>query len=1244
MSGIHRFLSPIVQVREEESTNLLLMFLYSFLAMTSYNIVKPLATAKFISDLGADNLPYVLLVAGVLIGVIMQLHSRVMGLLPRKWVIPVTQAGMVGLLLVFWALFQAGQAWASVGVYFFRLILGLLLISQFWILANDIYDPRQAKRLFGFIGGGASLGGLTASVLVTQSVERVGTNNLLLVSAVLLVGCMAIVITILGRSKHAELKSITTAGEERGTSGTEAIRMLRESRHLQIISLVIGFAAMGAFIIETQLNLAAEASVGRDATDSISRLLATVQLYTSAIGFVIQIWLTSRIHRYLGIGFALLMLPVSLGGSAVLMLLNGAVWTSMTARTLDTSLRYTVDKTTREILFLPLPTALKYQAKSFVDVTVDRMAKAVAGLMILVLIKPWGFGLDWQQLSFASLGMLSLWVFTAFRARQGYLAAFRRSIERQDLRPAEMREAVADLSTLETLVEELAHPDEPRVLYAIDVLESLDKRNLVTPLLLHHESPAVRVRALTALSAARPDIAEQWLPAIQRMVSDRSPDVRAAAIEALATLRNEDAAALARPLLDDPDPRIVATAAIVLAATGRSEDTSVAETALSQLASDTRETSNQGRRDVAAALRRIGDPGCRHLLIPLLYDQNPEVAEEAMRSVQAIGSADFLFVPTLISLLRHRRLKAGARTVLVSYGESVLDALNLFLRDPGEDVWVRRHLPATIARIPCQKSMDILVAALQERDGFLRFQVVAALEKLRREQAGLTFDQAPIEALALKEGLRYFNYLSLHHNLFIRASLSREALLGRALDEKLTRTLDRIYRLLGLLYPWKDIAAARWAIERGNARARAGAVEYLDNILASHVRKRLLPILEDLPLEEKIRRGNVMLRTRPRGVEETLLELINDDDEVISAVAIDVVRQLSLWSLADDVEHVLAHRNAKDLFVFEAASWTLAARHTPEDTRRTRWLEPLPTVELVDRLRALPMFASVGVDELFRIAGSGRQARHDAGVSLFTEDIVPDAIQVLLDGKVATATRGVGAREIEPPALLGFEGVLEGSPMGETIRTVEPSVLLKIRGEDGLALVGDNTHLVQGLFRTIAERTGTARERAVVRRTAGADVARIATGGLTPIQKVLALQKVPVFSRVSAAEMLHLAAMAREVPLKEGELLSGEADPPVLCVVLSGELGLESLQAGEQPLVAGPGDAVGIYETLAGGESGAIGRDPLRLVVARAGTGLRIERDDLFDLLRQYPDLLQQLFASLFRTTGRTSATATAEV
>ena len=89
--------------------------------------------------------------------------------------------------------------------------------------------------------------------------------------------------------------------------------MLRESRHLQVISLVIAFGAIGAYLIEQQLNMAAEAFKGRTAVDSLTAFLGTVQLYTSIAGFLIQVLATSRIHRLLGIGFALLILPVSLG-------------------------------------------------------------------------------------------------------------------------------------------------------------------------------------------------------------------------------------------------------------------------------------------------------------------------------------------------------------------------------------------------------------------------------------------------------------------------------------------------------------------------------------------------------------------------------------------------------------------------------------------------------------------------------------------------------------------------------------------------------------------------------------------------------------------------------------------------------------------------------------------------------------------------------------------------------------------
>ena len=1237
MAIVHRVLSPIVEVREEESTTLLLLALYSFLAMTAYNILKPLATATFIDVHTVENLPIMILAAGPVIGVIMQAYTAGIARVPQRWVIQTTQVGIVAVLIAFSVIFRVGAGWwSAIGVYLFRLILGVLLISQFWTLANNVYDPRQAKRFFGFIGGGAALGGLTASFLVQLMVELVGFDNLLLVSAVLIGCCAVIVTTVIRRSHDVGLEDLASTDAKKSVAWNEALRMLRDSKHLQTIAIVIGLAAMGAALVDMQLNMAVDevAGEGEGAAERISAMLAQVQLYTSLIGFVIQVWLTARLHRYLGIGVALLLLPISLGGTAVAMLLSRQLWSTILARVVDTSLRYSVDKTTREILYMPLPSELRLKAKLFVDVTVDRLAKSGVNILILVLVKPWGLALSWPQLSYASLTMLVLWVYMSVRARKGYLAAFRQSIEQREVQPTVGLD-VADLSTVETLVEELAHPDEGRVLYAIDVLESLDKRNLVTPLLLHHESGAVRARALAALGSARSEIAKRWAPAIQGMIKDENPDVRAAAISALASIRDEDATAFARTLLSDNDPRIVATAAVALSQSGRQEDEETADRALASLAAAAEEGDAQVRRDLAAAIRNVGGADCRHLLIPLLHDSDPAVALEAMRSVRALGSTDNLFAPTLISLLGNRQLKGGAREALVGYGEPVVEMLSHFLRDRQEDIWVRRHIPATLARVPCQASMDTLIAGLADPDGFLRYKVLAALEKLSRAHPDLTFETEPIEKRALKEGRGYFNWLSLHHNLFVRAGLPTDSVLALTLDQKLGRSVDRIYRLLGMLYPWKDITAARWAIGHGDARSRSSAFEYLDNILASQLRSRLMPALEEMPLDEKVHRGNVLLKTRPRDVEETMLQLINDDDQVVAAAAIDLVREKELWSLTDDVEFVLAHRDPTDWFVFEAASWTLASRRLTADRRRELWLEPLPAAALVGRLRGLPMFASVGIDELFRIVGAGHQVRHETATTLLHEGAVPDNLYLLLDGRVVATARQTSPREITPPATLGFEELLNGNLLSHTIKTIEPCVSLRLSTNEMRTLLADNADLVQGFFRTLAGRDPKSGERSVLRGDAGKELERLAADQLTPIQKVLALQRISVFSKVSATEMRHLAAIAHQVELAEGTVLSGEADPPDVCIVLSGALTLEAPDGSMPALRAGPGDVVGMHETLAGSAAGAAGPHPRRLTVAAAGAALRIDRDDLFDLLGQRPDLLQQIFSALFGKRGR---------
>lgn len=1230
--ALDRFLKPIVDVRKEESRGILLMFCYSFLAMTAYNILKPSTRSLFIRSLGADQLPWVLLAAGVLIGFVMQGYSKGMGLVPRKWVIPLAQAGMIALLLVFWALFQTGSDWVAVGFYFYGLILGILLISQFWTLANDIYDPRQAKRLFGFIGGGASLGGMAGSALLVGYAKQIGTYNLLLVSAALLAVCLVVVVIIL-RTTKAELKGITETGEEGGVGGKEAIRLLRESKHLQVIALVIGFAAVGAAVIEQQLNMAAEAFQGGGNTDAITQFLGQVQFYLSLAGFIIQVWLTSRIHRLLGIGFALLILPFSLGTTAIVMLANAALWAPALARVLDTSLRYTVDKTTREILFLPLPADIKYQAKPFVDVTMDRLSKGLGALLILVLISDWGLNLTWQQMSYASLFLTAAWVFAALHAKRGYLSAFRRSIERRDVTTADVRLNIADLQTIEALIEELADPDEDRVLYAIDILESLDKRNLITPLLLYHGSARVRSRALRALGAARPEVATRWLPHVQGLLNDENGDVRIAAMSALANIRETTVPEIVRPYLDDPDPRVASTAAMALARTGSTADIGRAEAALERLAASPEPLA---RRSLASVIHRDAAPGLHHLLIPLLYDTDVSVAEEALKAVRSIGTADFLFVPTLVALLRNRRLKATARDVLVGYGPEVVPVLSHFLRDRDEDVWVRRHIPGTLARIPSQATMDTLVASVvDEPDGFIRYKLLTAIDRLHRGQPALTFDRKPFETLVQRQALRYFEWLGLHHSLFVRDKHPADTLLAQALSEKLARSVDRVYLLLGILYPWQDVSSARWAIERGDAKARSSALEFLDNILTGQVRKRALPVLEEMPLEEKVRRGNALLSTRPRSTEETLLHLINDDDQVVAATAIQFAASRGVWALAPDIEHVLAHRDPHDWFVFEAASWALAEQRITQARVRQIWNEPLPAVELVSRLRELPVFASVSVDELFRLAASGRQLRYEAGQTLGSEGQAPESLQFLLEGSIEARSRDGETRAFAPVVPIGFDEVIVGGLLPWTQRTTARSVCLDLTVEECRTLLADNPALVQGLFRTLLEHPAFASERLVIEATAesASDLRRLAGEGVTAVERVLAIQKLAPFNAVPVGELLHLAGVTSQARFTRGQLLAPAVETPPLLIVLDGTLAVGTEGPGATTATAG--SVVGLFETLGGT---ATGHD---IKGASDGLLLSVGHDELFELLGERPMLLRGLFARLFGKRDQTRPVVT---
>ncbi|MCA1561180.1 MAG: hypothetical protein LC804_13265, partial [Acidobacteria bacterium] len=203
---------------------------------------------------------------------------------------------------------------------------------------------------------------------------------------------------------------------------------------------------------------------------------------------------------------------------------------------------------------------------------------------------------------------------------------------------------------------------------------------------------------------------------------------------------------------------------------------------------------------------------------------------------------------------------------------------------------------------------------------------------------------------------------------------------------------------------------------------------------------------------------------------------------------------------------------------------------------------------------------------------------------------------------------------------------LEGRPMAETVRTIDLAVTLVLTAEELRTLLADNTDLVSGLFATLAARLEQ-QDRAVHSTQAARELAQLAAGGMSPVEKILAVQRVPIFSRVSAEEMRTLAGIASTVSMTAGSQLFPESAPATLWLLLSGEVALTST-AGAPVETAVGGDTIGSFATMAGVSLG------LAAQVVQSGTALRIDRGDLFDLLGERPELLRQMFAGMFRLQG----------
>ena len=522
-----------------------------------------------------------------------------------------------------------------------------------------------------------------------------------------------------------------------------------------------------------------------------------------------------------------------------------------------------------------------------------------------------------------NLLFLAGWVAVAYGVRGEYPKVLRRAIERRTLDPERTAAGILDSTTTEVLAHALERGGEQQVLYGLSLFEVGREIGSHPALrgLLEHASPAVRQQALRLLADGGD---REILPQVERMVGDENLDVRTEALRYLVVHAGRDPLSLLTAGYDFPTYALQGAVVVYLVRTGEPDFSPAAGLIFHEMLAWTGPDAARSRAEAARVLGMIPPPFALHSeLLKLLRDEDPEVAEQALLSAGKIQGREFL--PLVIEKLGEPRLMAAARAALVQYGDRALGRLQDYLEDPSIPLPTRKQIPQVLARIPLPESATALTNCLVQSDPGLRFDVLKALNKLRRLNPDLVPTHQLFADLLEAELMGYYRSFQILVALDPVAStaqrpLGSEPLLTCALRERMEYEFERLFRLLALLYSPRDIHNAYVGLASGRAQLRANALEVLEHSLRQDLYQRLHYALDpEITLEERLAFARRLCHTQVDSRAEALRILIHSADRWLCACALYTVGELCLTELSADVRQM---RCEADPLLAETLQWT----------------------------------------------------------------------------------------------------------------------------------------------------------------------------------------------------------------------------------------------------------------------------------------------------------------------------------
>lgn len=843
----------------------LLMQFYIFLVITVLLLIKPTVNALFLSNLGVEQLPFGYLLVATVAILSTFFYRRLVDRFSIRIIAASTILLFSGFFFVLAYIIDQDLINASF-LYFYYLSLslfGVLVTSQFWIISSLVFDAREAKRLFGFIGAGAIAGGIFGGYLTSILAKYFGNSTVIYAAASLLLLCLPIIFTV-WKMRIITLNRIIIKNrnkEKKEVSGS-AIKVILKSKHLSYLALIVGVSVIVAKLVDYQFSDFSHTTFTDP--DELSAFFGFWFSSFNVAAFLIQLLLTNRLLSFFGVTSNLLILPMGIALGSLLFLVFPELWALVLIKGMDGSFKQSVNKAAFELSILPISFDVKKRAKPFIDVVIDSIATGIAGCLLLLVVKK--MDVPSSYITIITFFFLLIWIFIVYRLRDSYFASFLKNIKAlitgtgPDIN-------LSGASSKKLNVEILTSGNEDEILLLLqnlsDNLHDFYKPYILE--LLDHPSNKVKAEAIREIYHFKHGTASDKMIEILNTVEDDEVVFEAMHYILLHTSVQRDSTVFLS-YLDSEKDHLKNAALLCLADVSKSNEILARKFGLdTRIEERIKEFTNfEGRHrdeEKAELLLTIGlskSEKYYFFIKKYLNGENPFLTKQAIKAAGLSLSEHF--IPEILALMEDEVFKDSCTEGFKNYGESISLILSEYLDQDKINDKIKILIPAIVQPFENEQSAEILIRLLQSEDVNVRLEALKVLgdfedgqpySKIKKEKQHILIDRE-CDFLSGTLAAMYSikdSFIAVAQN---EKDASRSHLEDQKNRERLTEyltneinmSIETIFHLLRFKYKSFDINIVFIGLINKSEKSRINAIEFLDNLLDLHLKRKILPFLE----------------------------------------------------------------------------------------------------------------------------------------------------------------------------------------------------------------------------------------------------------------------------------------------------------------------------------------------------------------------------------------------------------------